>query len=105
MQRSKAGSLATVARRQVVLFIGVISLIQIQAQAQPRSMRTHHMREEVSARQAAFVGRLPATQSLKLSIALPLRNEAELDEELQRLYDPNSPSYHQFLSVEQFTER
>jgi len=63
------------------------------------------MREEVSARQAAYLGRLPATQSLKLSIALPLRNEAGLDEELQRLYDPNSPSYHQFLSVEQFTER
>ena len=63
------------------------------------------MREAVSSGQAAWVGRLPATQSLRLNIALPLRNESELDELLQQLYDPQSPSYHQFLSVEEFTER
>ena len=63
------------------------------------------MREAVSSGQAAWVGRLPATQSLRLNIALPLRNESELDELLQQIYDPQSPSYHQFLSVEEFTER
>ena len=32
-------------------------------------------------------------------------NEAELDELLEQIYDPESPMYHQFLSVEEFTER
>ena len=42
---------------------------------------------------------------LAADIALPLRNESELDDLLQELYDPQSPSFHQFLSVEEFTER
>ena len=46
-----------------------------------------------------------ATQMLKLNIALPLRNEAELDDLLQKLTDPKSSLYHQFLSVEEFTAR
>ena len=75
------------------------------AHGQGQPARTRHMREAVSSGQAAWVGRLPATQSLRLNIALPLRNESELDEALQQIYDPQSPSYHQFLSVEEFTER
>jgi kumamolisin len=66
---------------------------------------TRHMREVVSSGQARYLGRLPSTLPLRLNIALPLRNEAELDELLQQLYDPHSPSFHQFLSVEEFTER
>jgi subtilase family serine protease len=42
---------------------------------------------------------------MRLTIALPLRNESELDQLIRQIYDPNSPSYHQFLSVEEFTER
>jgi subtilase family serine protease len=34
-----------------------------------------------------------------------VRNESELDGLLQELYDPQSPSFHQFLSVQDFTER
>jgi subtilase family serine protease len=66
---------------------------------------TRHMHEAISNGQARWVGWLPATQSLRLNIALPLRNESELDELLQQIYDPQSPSYHKFLSVEEFTER
>jgi kumamolisin len=66
---------------------------------------TRHMREAVSNGQAAWVGRLPTTQSLSLNIALPLRNESQLDELLQQLYDPQSSSYRHFLSVEEFTEQ
>jgi kumamolisin len=42
---------------------------------------------------------------LKLNIALPLRNESDLDQLLQQIYDPRSPSYRKFLSVQEFTER
>jgi hypothetical protein len=79
--------------------------VPVPAHGQGQPLLTHHMREAVSSGQAAWVGPLPATQSLRLTIALPLRNESELDGVLQQLYDPRSPLYHKFLSVEEFTER
>jgi len=36
---------------------------------------------------------------------LPLSDQAGLDEFLAQVYDPESPVYHQFLSVQEFTER
>ena len=63
------------------------------------------MREVTLNGQAPFVGRLPATQSMRIDIVLPVRDQAGLDSFLQELYDPSSPSYRQFLTVEQFTER
>ena len=51
------------------------------------------------------MGSLPPEQRMNLSIVLPLRNQAELTSLLQRLYDPSSPDFRQFLSVDQFTER
>jgi subtilase family serine protease len=83
----------------------MVLLFVVPALAQAQGVLTRHVREAVSNRQAAWVGRLPSTLSLRLNIALPLRNESELDEFLQQVYDPQSPSYHQFLSVEEFTER
>jgi subtilase family serine protease len=74
------------------------------AVAQPQSLLTHHVREVTLNGQAPFVGKLPANQSMRFDIVLALRNEAELDRFLQRLYDPSSPAYRQFLTVEQFTQ-
>jgi subtilase family serine protease len=59
----------------------------------------------VASGQAAPVGVLPASQRMNLAIMLPLRNQAELANLLDRLYDPTSPNYRQFLSVAQFTEQ
>jgi subtilase family serine protease len=73
------------------------------ALAQPQSLLTHHVREVTLNGQAPFVGRLPATQSMRIDIVLPPREG--LDSFLHELYDPSSPSYRQFLTVEQFTER
>ncbi len=50
-------------------------------------------------------GYLPATNQLHLAIGLPLRNEDVLDKLLQELYDPASPSFHKFLTPEEFTAR
>jgi kumamolisin len=77
----------------------------VPAPAQGQGLRTRHVREAVSSGQAEYLGRLPSTLSLRLNISLPLRNEPELNELLQQLYDPHSPSFHQFLSLEEFTER
>ena len=51
------------------------------------------------------VGRLPESQRLSLAITLELRSQEELQSLLYDLYDPASPNYRNFLTVEQFTER
>jgi subtilase family serine protease len=69
----------------------------------PLQVMHNHVRPVVSSGQAVPVGVLPQTQRLKLAIMLPLRNQPELTDLLSRLYDPSSPSFHQFLNVDQFT--
>ncbi|MBB5061389.1 hypothetical protein HDF16_006125 [Granulicella aggregans] len=63
------------------------------------------MRPAVSQGRAQLAGSMPDEGKLSFSIVLPLRNEADLDALLQRLYDPSSADYRQFLSVADFTER
>ena len=41
---------------------------------------------------------------MRLVVVLPLRNEEALQEFLKELYDPASPSYRKYLTVEEFTE-
>jgi subtilase family serine protease len=72
---------------------------------QPLQILHSHLRPAVSSGQAALVGPLPAEQRLNLSIVLPLRNQSQLTSLLSRLYDPSSPDYRHFLSVDQFTEQ
>ena len=55
--------------------------------------------------QANLVGRSPAQENVSLALTLPLRNEAQLDALLQRLYDPNDALYGQFLTSAQFVAR
>jgi len=83
----------------------VASLLVGAAEAPAQSLLTRHVRQEIASGEAYFVRRLPAAQSLQLDITLPLRNRAELDDLLQKLYDPQSPSFQRFLSVAEFTER
>ncbi|MFZ1084746.1 MAG: protease pro-enzyme activation domain-containing protein [Terracidiphilus sp.] len=86
----------------VVAFLLLTSL----GQAQQSSQVLHnHVRPAVSNGQAALVGSLPPTQKMQLSIVLPLRNQAKLAALLGQLYDPSSPNYRHFLSVDQFTEQ
>ncbi|HTU40058.1 MAG TPA: protease pro-enzyme activation domain-containing protein [Candidatus Aquilonibacter sp.] len=77
----------------------------VAAQAEGRPTLTPHVPEAVSSGVAPLVGHVPATQRLSLAVSLPLRNEAALDELLQQIYDPQSPNYHKYLSVEEFTTR
>lgn len=48
---------------------------------------------------------LPAQKRLTLAIGLPPRNQAALDDFLRQVYDPANPSFHQFVSPTQFTDR
>ena len=70
--------------------------------AQP--LLTRHVREVTRNGQAPSVGSLPATQSMRLTIMLPLRDQAGLESFVKELYDPSSGVYRHFLTVEEFTE-
>lgn len=48
---------------------------------------------------------MSGSQRLSLAVALPLRNEDQLGTLLQQLYDPASPNYRHFLTVQQFTDQ
>lgn len=48
---------------------------------------------------------LPLTNRLNLAIGLPLRNQSALQDFLAQLYNPASPTYRQYLTPEQFTEK
>jgi subtilase family serine protease len=85
----------------VAMLVGVIGVSE--AQSQP--VMTRHMREATLSGEAKSLGRLPATQSMRVDIVLPLSHPAELDSFLQEVYDPSSPSYRHFLTPQEFTAR
>jgi subtilase family serine protease len=53
----------------------------------------------------ADIGKLDEQKVLPVTIALHLNNEAELDARIEDMYNPASPSFHQFLTTEQFNAR
>jgi len=52
---------------------------------------------------STLAGSVDPKESVDLALTLPLRNQAQLDALLVRLYDPNDPLYRQYLTPEQFT--
>ena len=72
--------------------------------AKAQSLLTPHVVAATTNGQAAFIGKLPANQSLHFDVVLALRDQAGLDNFLQAVYNPSSPNYRQFLTVEQFTQ-
>lgn len=90
-------------RTSLLTIVALVPVVNIVCQAQSLSPATRHVRDVVLNGQAQSVGRLPATQPMRLVLVLPHRNQAALDSLLQELYDPSSASYRRFLTVEEFT--
>ncbi len=89
-----------------IVGFAVLILLAIPCQAQQSLQVLHnHVRSAVSNRRAALVGPLSPERRMNVSIVLPPRNEIELRSLLSRLYDPHSPEYRHFLSVDGFTEQ
>lgn len=91
-------------RTSLLPIVALMSLLTM-ANAEPQRAMTRHTRDVVVNGSVKMLGHLPATQSMRLTLTLPLRNQAELEDFLRDVQDPYSPSFHQFLTVEQFTER
>jgi kumamolisin len=89
-----------------VLVVTAVLLTAVEAgHAQRQPLLTRHVRQATRNGQARLLGAYPAETTMRLVITLPLRNQAELDNLLADLYNPSSPSYHQFLTVDEFTSR
>jgi subtilase family serine protease len=83
----------------------MVSGVNVVCQAAPQPLMTRHVRDVVTTGQALAVGHLPATQTLHFDVVLALRHQPELENFLQELYDPSSPSYKHYVTVPEFTER
>ncbi len=69
------------------------------------SIQAQHLPDAVASGKAARIGQVAGSQRLKLAIALPTRNQAELDQFLHDLQDPQSPAFHKYLTVDEYTAR
>ena len=58
---------------------------------------TGHVPPQVAAFGLTPIGLMNPAQPLQLGIALPLRNQAKLNDFLRQLHDPESPNYRCFL--------
>jgi subtilase family serine protease len=83
----------------------LLPIATIVSQAQSLPPMTHHVREATRTGLAKPLGRLPSDQVMTLDVVLLLRDPAGLDSFLKTLYDPSSPSYRHFLTVQEFTQR
>ncbi|MGA8501836.1 MAG: S53 family peptidase [Candidatus Sulfotelmatobacter sp.] len=93
-----------ISRLAALVCAAAFMLIAIPGQAQQRLL-TRHVREEVANGRAQLIGQLPATQTLRFDMVLPLRDRAGLENFLQEVQDPASLSHHQFLTPQEFTAR
>ncbi len=91
--------------RIALVCAAVLLLFTIPGEAQPQLLSTRHVRDEVANGRAQLIGQLPATQTLRFDIVLPLRDRAGLQNFVQEIQDPASPAYHQFLTPQEFTAR
>lgn len=55
-----------------------------------------------AAEKATILGHASSTQSVTFSVYLPLQNRANLEQLLTNLHDPDSPSYHKWLTPAEF---
>ena len=87
----------------ILTLVAMVLVLSAVTQAQSFAPFTHHVRDVVANGQAHSVGKLPASQTMRLTLVLPLRNQTQLDEFLKNVSDPSSPYFRQFLTVEEFT--
>lgn len=72
-------------------------------QAVPRqSLKQKHVPSAVS--KLAPIGALRADQRLRLAIGLPMRDQGAFEQLLQQLYDPSSPTFHQWRNPTELAE-
>lgn len=88
----------------------LFSLLAPILQAQRHTLETHFVDATLPATDQATtvdLGPVPASQPLHITLYLtpPAARQAALDQQLSDLIDPSSPSYHKWLTPQQFAEQ
>lgn len=91
--------------KPATILLSAVALAAVATSSQAQSLLTHHVREVVQTDAVSVTGRLSENRVMKLDMVLPLRNEAGLKTLLSNIYNPKSSSYHQFLTVPEFTAK
>lgn len=86
-----------------LLTIGVLAGTSIVCNARAQSFLTRHVRDAVATGQAKFLNPMSPSQIMSVDVVLPLRDQAGLESFLAEIYDPSSPIYHHYLTVQDFT--
>jgi len=73
------------------------------ARAEPHAILSTHVLALIAHHDIARAAPADPNRELALSVALPMRNQPELDALLAKIYDPQSPLYRHYLTVTQFT--
>ena len=103
-EQMKPNCATSITWRVTAIVIMATAIFPIFATAQQAPQKLHkHTPAIVANGRADFVDNVPNTQSVHMTITLPLRNQSGLTTLLKDLYNPASPRYRQFLSVEEFT--
>jgi len=89
----------------LLVLAATITAVNVMCQAEPQTLMTRHVREVVVNGAAKLVGELPANKTMHFDVVLALRHQPELENFLQELYDPSSPSYKHYVTPQQFAER
>jgi len=89
-----------ICKRLSVLAVGLAVSGAIVSTSQA-ALHGHHVPDVVPGLRST--GRLASTNLLHLSIGLPVHNQAQMNQMLLDMYNPQSPGYHKFLSPAKFT--
>lgn len=103
-------------RQKIILFLCLIAILLFgtffvpahfghSAQAEGMDAPTVVGSQPPLIRVSRLLGSDPANRTLQMSVGLAMRNAGQLNALLHDLYDPSSPVYHQFLTVDQFARQ
>ncbi len=86
-------------------FCFLLQILAIPIQAADQRLWSTHVPRLVAQGKLAPLGRVPATNQMRLAISLPLRDPAGLTNLLAAIYNPASPAFHHYLTPVEFTAR
>src|ERR1019366_8482834 len=95
-----AGGLLPIALCALFVFPASPVAAQSTAQNAPRQQLKGHVTPEMT--KALPAGRVTPTTQMTLTVGLVIANQAGLIDAAAQIADPNSPSYRQYLTPEQF---
>jgi subtilase family serine protease len=90
-------------RYSISLIVFLFFFTVIASSANGQQVLKGHIPSVISDMGLKPISSLDSTMQLNIGIGLPLRNQAELRNMLQDIYNPASPNYRHYLSVAEFT--